>query len=50
MLLDSAMLQKIRLLNNIEAVSMVVEENVHLQNGDYKTNAVIKGLMIFTAK
>jgi lipoprotein-releasing system permease protein len=44
MLLDSSMLQKIRLLKNIEAVSMIVEENVHLQNGDYKTNAVIKGV------
>ncbi len=50
MLLDSAMLQKIRLLNNIEAVSMVVEENVHLQNGDYKTNAVIKGVDDFYSK
>ncbi len=44
MLLDSSMLHKIRLLNNIEAVSMVAEENVHLQNGEYKTNAVIKGV------
>jgi len=50
MLLDSSMLQKIRLLKNIEAVSMVVEENVHLQNGEYKTNAVIKGVDDFYGK
>ncbi len=50
MLLDSAMLQKIKLLNNIEAVSMVMEENVHLQNGEYKTNAVIKGVDDFYSK
>lgn len=50
MLLDSTTLQKIRLLKNIEAVSMVVEENVHLQNGEYKTNAVIKGVDDFYAK
>ena len=50
MLIDSTMLQKIRLLNNIEAVSMVVEENVHLQNGEYKTNAVIKGVDDFYSK
>jgi lipoprotein-releasing system permease protein len=44
MLLDDATLAKIRVLTNITAVSMVVEENVHLQNGDYRTNAVIKGV------
>jgi lipoprotein-releasing system permease protein len=44
MLLDDATLAKIRVLTNIKAVSMVVEENVHLQNGDYRTNAVIKGV------
>jgi lipoprotein-releasing system permease protein len=44
MLLDDATLAKIRLLTNVTAVSMVVEENVHLQNGDYRTNAVIKGV------
>jgi lipoprotein-releasing system permease protein len=43
-LLDDATLAKIRLLTNVTAVSMVVEENVHLQNGDYRTNAVIKGV------
>ncbi|HLP39680.1 FtsX-like permease family protein [Lacibacter sp.] len=44
MLLDDATLAKIRVLTNVTAVSMVVEENVHLQNGDYRTNAVIKGV------
>lgn len=44
MLLDDATLAKIRVLTNIKAVSMVAEENVHLQNGDYRTNAVIKGV------
>ncbi|MEJ8816718.1 FtsX-like permease family protein [Lacibacter sp. H407] len=44
MLLDDATLAKIKVLKNIAAVSMVVEENVHLQNGDYRTNAVIKAV------
>jgi lipoprotein-releasing system permease protein len=44
MLIDDATLAKIRVLTNVNAVSMVVEENVHLQNGDYRTNAVIKGV------
>jgi lipoprotein-releasing system permease protein len=43
-------LQKIRLIKNVEAMSMVVEENVHLQNGEYKTNAVIKGVDDFYTK
>jgi lipoprotein-releasing system permease protein len=44
MLLDDSTLAKIRLLNNLSAISMVVEENVHLQNGEYRTNAVVKGV------
>lgn len=44
MLLDEATISKIKLLHNVKAMSMVVEENVHLQNGDYRTNAVIKGV------
>ena len=44
MLLDDATLAKIRVLSNVKAASMIVEENVHLQNGDYRTNAVIKGV------
>lgn len=44
MLLDDATLAKIRVLSNVKAMSMIVEENVHLQNGDYRTNAVIKGV------
>lgn len=44
MLLDDATISKIKLLQNVKAMSMVVEENVHLQNGDYRTNAVIKGV------
>ncbi len=50
MLIDSATLQKIRLLKNVDAVSMIVEENVHLQNGEYRTNAVIKGVDGFYTK
>lgn len=44
MLLDDATISKIKLLKNVKGLSMVVEENVHLQNGDYRTNAVIKGV------
>ncbi|TWI83606.1 lipoprotein-releasing system permease protein [Lacibacter cauensis] len=44
MLLDDATVKKIKLLQNVKGLSMVVEENVHLQNGDYRTNAVIKGV------
>lgn len=44
MLLDDATINKIKLLKNVKGLSMVVEENVHLQNGDYRTNAVIKGV------
>jgi lipoprotein-releasing system permease protein len=44
MLLDDATINKIKLLQNVKGLSMVVEENVHLQNGDYRTNAVIKGV------
>ncbi len=44
MVIDSALLQKIRLLKNVDALSMIAEENVHLQNGEYRTNAVIKGV------
>jgi lipoprotein-releasing system permease protein len=44
MLLDDATINKIKLLQNVKDMSMVVEENVHLQNGDYRTNAVIKGV------
>lgn len=44
MLLDDATIKKIKLLKNVKGLSMVVEENVHLQNGDYRTNAVIKGV------
>ncbi|WP_240671052.1 FtsX-like permease family protein [Lacibacter luteus] len=44
MLLDDATVKKIKLLQNVKSLSMVLEENVHLQNGDYRTNAVIKGV------
>jgi len=50
MVIDSALLQKIRLLKNVDALSMIVEENVHLQNGEYRTNAVIKGVDHFYTK
>ncbi len=44
LVLDSAMVQKIKLLSNVAAVTLVVEENVHLKNGDYRTNGVLKGV------
>lgn len=44
MIIDSAQLSKIRQLNGIAAISFVIEENVHLQNGDARANAVIKGV------
>ena len=44
MLLDDVTIKKIKLLQNVQSLSMVLEENVHLQNGDYRTNAVIKGV------
>jgi lipoprotein-releasing system permease protein len=50
MMLDAGTLQKIRLLKNVDAMSMIVEENVHLQNGEYRTNAVIKGVDDFYSK
>ena len=50
MVIDSALLQKIRLLKHVDALSMIVEENVHLQNGEYRTNAVIKGVDHFYTK
>lgn len=44
MVLNSDMIQKMKLLSNIEAVTMVAEENVHLKNGDYRANGVLKGV------
>jgi lipoprotein-releasing system permease protein len=43
-LMDSGMIAKMKLLNNVAAVSMVAEENVHLKNGDFRTNGVLKGV------
>jgi lipoprotein-releasing system permease protein len=42
--LDSTTVAKIKLLSNVEAVSLVVEENVHLKNGDFRTNGTLKGV------
>lgn len=47
MLLDAEMLEQIKLIKEIEVISLVVEENAHLQNGDYRTNAVLKGVDSF---
>lgn len=44
MLLDSTAINKIKLLKDIDALSLIVEENVLLQNGDYRTNAVVMGV------
>lgn len=43
-ILDPATVQKLRVFTDIDAVAFIVEANVHLQNGDYRTNAVIKGV------
>jgi lipoprotein-releasing system permease protein len=47
MVLDEAMLKKMRMVEGVEAISLVAEENAHLQNGEYRTNAVLKGVDTF---
>jgi lipoprotein-releasing system permease protein len=37
-------LQKIKSINGVAALSCSVEENAHLQNGTFRTNAVLKGV------
>lgn len=41
---DEPMLQKIKAINNVKALSFTVEEKAVLVNGDYQTIAVLKGV------
>lgn len=43
-LLSAAQLQQIKTMNGISAVSLTVEENAHIQNGNFRANAIIKGV------
>lgn len=43
-LLPAHLLQQIRAVQGVEEVSLVVEENAHFQNGEYRANAVLKGV------
>ena len=42
--LTDAQLQKLRSVNGVSSMSLIVEEKVMLLNGDYKVNAYIKGV------
>lgn len=44
MLIDAVQLAKIKQLNGVASISLVIEENVHLQNGEARANAVLKGV------
>jgi len=43
-ILDPATVQKLSAFTDIEALCLTAEANVHLQNGDFRANAVIKGV------
>jgi lipoprotein-releasing system permease protein len=43
-LLDGGTLEKIKTLQGVASVSRVAEQNVYLKNGDFRTNAVMKGV------
>jgi lipoprotein-releasing system permease protein len=44
LMLSKEALQKINSINGVTAVSCTVEENAHLQNGTFRTNATLKGV------
>ncbi len=44
MLLTAGQVQQIMSMNGIAFVSFTVEENAHIQNGTFRTNATIKGV------
>ncbi len=44
LVLDSAVMEKIKSLRGVASLSRVAEQNVYLKNGDYRTNAVMKGV------
>lgn len=43
-LLNAAAISKIKNTEGVAAYSLVAEENAHIQNGDFRTNAVMKGV------
>ena len=42
--LTAAQLEKIRSVKGVTALSLVVQEKAHLQFGDYRANAIVKGV------
>jgi lipoprotein-releasing system permease protein len=44
MVLNNEQLQRIKSSSGIAAISLTVEENAHIQNSDFRTNATIKGV------
>lgn len=44
LVLDAAAIQKIKGLTGVDAFCLVAEENAHIQNGEFRTNAVLKGV------
>lgn len=44
LVLDAATIQKIKGFAGIDAFCLVAEENAHLQNGEFRTNAILKGV------
>ncbi len=44
LVLDAVAIQKIKGLTGVDAFCLVAEENAHIQNGEFRTNAVLKGV------
>ncbi len=44
LVLDAAAIQKIKGITGVDAFCLVAEENAHIQNGEFRTNAVLKGV------
>jgi lipoprotein-releasing system permease protein len=44
MTLNADAFQKMKSINGIAAYSLAVEENAHIQNGTFRTNAIMKGV------
>ncbi|MBX9784863.1 MAG: FtsX-like permease family protein [Chitinophagaceae bacterium] len=43
-LFDAVAISKIKNTEGVAAYSLVAEENAHIQNGDFRTNAIMKGV------
>lgn len=50
MLLTAAQTAQLRSLNGVEGLSLVAETNSHLQYGEYRANAVMKGVDTFYSR